>query len=61
MRIGGLVFIIVGIAWTYQGGDLVSAKGFMGQGQLFYIGICTTIMGLALLTLSVGRPPDRKL
>ncbi len=47
-------------AWTYQGEDLVIEKGFMGQSQLFHIGIGTVIMGLALLTLSAGRPPDLK-
>ena len=60
MRIGGLVFLIVGIVWMVQGADFVSGNTVMGQSQLFYIGIGTAIMGLALLTLSVGRPRDRK-
>ena len=60
MRIGGLVFLIVGIVWMVQGADFVSEKTIMGQSQLFYIGIGTAIMGLALLTLSFGRPPGRE-
>ena len=59
MRIGGLVFLIVGVAWMFQGGDLVSGKTITGQSQIFYIGIGTAIMGLALLISSVGRSSGR--
>ena len=59
MKIGGLTFLIVGIVWMVQGRDFVGGKSLMEQSQLFYIGIGTTIMGMALLILSVGRPPSR--
>ena len=59
MRIGGLVFLIVGIVWMVQGADFVSGKTMMEQSQLFYIGIGTTIMGLALVVSSIGWPPGR--
>ena len=59
MRIGGLVFLIVGVAWMYQGGDFVSGNTITGQSQIFYVGIGTTIMGVALLISSAGRPPGR--
>ena len=59
MKIGGLIFFIVGLVWMYQGGDFVSEKTITGQSQIFYVGIGTAIMGLALLISSVGRSSDR--
>ena len=59
MKIGGLIFLIVGVVWMYQSGDFVSGKTITGQSQIFYVGTVTAIMGLALLISSAGRSSDR--
>lgn len=59
MKIGGVVFMIVGVLWLIQGADSVSGKTVMDQSQLFYVGIGTAIMGLALFISSSGQPPNR--
>ncbi len=57
MRFIGIILLLVGTLWSFQGVGLVGGSFMTGQKQWLYIGIVTAVIGLALTAWAFARRP----
>jgi hypothetical protein len=52
----GIILILVGIAWTLQGSNVIGGSMMSGQSQWLYIGILLLIVGIGVTWWARRRP-----
>ena len=57
MKILGVILMLVGALWAFQGIGFVGGSFMTGESRWLYIGIATAIAGAALLLWGLRRPP----
>ena len=56
MRILGIVLLLVGLLWVFQGLGVVGGSFMTGQSQWITIGLATAAVGVALFVRAARRP-----
>lgn len=56
MRALGIVLLLVGLLWAFQGLGVVGGSFMTGQGRWLAIGLATAAVGAALFVWAAPRP-----
>ena len=56
MRVLGIVLLLVGLLWTFQGLGIVGGSFMTGQSRWLAIGLVTAVVGVALFVWAARRP-----
>jgi hypothetical protein len=57
--VAGVVLLLVGLLWTFQGVGVIGGSFMSGQKLWFDIGVVLALIGLALLILALRTPRPR--